>query len=233
MAHALRYLILALTLTAALRAQPVAAPALRLAVFSAKPVSDVALALRPNSAPQKLIFYPTARSPRYEFRGAMPLRFVDPQTNAVVAEATVPREIQDALLLFLPIENPTADKAGKTLRYQVAVLDDGAVRHGALGLAVVNLSGLELSGTIGRHAVILKPGLNPTLAVSRSTKITLRAAVKGKTYQSYADAVELGANDRALLVLFPPYYKGSIEAQARLLIDHPPPTAAGGKGSGK
>jgi hypothetical protein len=228
MAHAFRYLILLLALAAPGVARGAALQTVRFTVFAPKPITDVAFAFKSNAPPQKLAFYPTARSPRYEFRGAMPLRFVDPTTNAVVAEATVPPEISDALLLFTSVDNPTQDKSGKTLRYQVAVLDDSALRHGAGGLAVINVSGLELSGNIGPHAVILKAGLNPTLLVGRSAKISLRAAFKGKSHQSYADAVQLGPNERALLILFPPYYKGSLEAQSRLLIDQAPspPTQA-------
>jgi hypothetical protein len=220
---------LALAAPAFAQAPAAAQQAVRFTVFSSRPVTDVAFTARPTVGPQKLAFYPTARSPRYEFRGAMPLRFLDATTNAVIAEATVPPEIHDALLLFMPVAAPAADKSGKTLRYQVAVLDDGALRHGPGGLSVINLSGLELSGNIGKHAVILQPGLNPTLSVSRTTKIALRAAFKGKTYQSYADSVELGTKERALLILFPPYYKGSLEAQSRLLIDEPPPVPLPGK----
>jgi hypothetical protein len=120
---------------------------------------------------------------------------------------------------FMPIEPAPASG----LKYQVAVLDDGAARHGPAGLAVINFSGLELSGVIGRHAVLLKAGLNPTLAVSRGTRINLRTMLKDRTYQSYADLIELAPNQRALLLLFPPYYKGSLEVQSRVLIDEPPP----------
>jgi hypothetical protein len=232
MAHAFRYLTLALALVApALAAQVPAAPqqSVRFTVFASRPVTDVAFAARPGATTQKLAFYPTARSPRYEFRGAMPLRFVDPISGVIVAEATVPLETRDALLLFIPVDAAAADKAGKGLRYQVAVLDDSALRHGPGGLSVINLSGLELSGNIGTHAVLLKPGLNPTLSVGRTAKIALRAAFKGKTYQSYADSVRLGTLERALLILFPPYYKGSLEAQSRLLIDEPPPVPLPGK----
>ena len=31
----------------------------------------------------------------------------------------------------------------------------------------------------------------------------------------------LGRNERALLILFPPFYTGSLEVQSRLLIDQP------------
>lgn len=224
MAHAFRYLIFLLLGTGAALAQNRAAEqAVRFTVFAAKPIADLTFVARPNEPPQKLVFYPTARSIRHEFRGRMPLRFVSAPSGQVVAEATIPAEIRDALLLFTPIEPAPASG----LRYQVAVLDDGAARHGPRGLAVINLSGLSLSGVIGPNAVILKPGLNPTVPVGASTKITLRTAVKERTYQSYADSVELGRNERALLILFPPYYKGSLEVQSRLLIDEPPGAGKG------
>lgn len=203
-------------------AQPSAEfPPLRFTVFSAQPIANVAFAPRADAAPQKIVFYPTARSPRYEYRGAMPLRFLDASTGKTLAEANVPSSIRDALLLFSVVEPPTKDG----FRYRIAVLDDGAVRHAAGKLLIVNLSGLELSGVIGRHAVVLKSGMNPPLDVSGATQIALRAAFQARTYQSYADQVEIDGHERALLILFPPYYEGSLEAQSRMLIDRPPVSA--------
>jgi hypothetical protein len=220
MAHALRYLILLGALAGLARAQaPVSA--VRFTVFAARPIADLSFVAREGAAPQKTTFYPTARSPRYEFRGRTPIRFAD-ATGRVVAEATVPPGITDALFLFAPVEPAPAGG----LRFQVSVLDDSALRHGPGGLAIINLSGLALSGSVGSQAVSLKPGLNPTLAIGSSAKVTFRASFKNRTYQSYADTVELGRNQRALLILFPPYYKGSLEAQSRLLLDEPPPRPA-------
>ncbi len=216
MAHAFRYLSVLLALAVGALAQE---PLVRFTVFSARPVAGLTFAPRPGAAAQKVVFYPTARSPRYEFHGPMPVQFVDAM-GKVLAEATIPPGIADALLLFSAIEVPAP-----ALRYQVAVLDDGARGHNAGELAIVNLSGLELSGNVGPHAVILKPGLNPALPIGRSAKINLRATLKGRTYSSYTESVELGAKQRALLVLFPPYYRGSVEAQSRVLIDEPPSVA--------
>lgn len=215
-------LLLALTIWAGIaslaRGQaPGATQAVRFAVFSAKPIADVSFTPRPNTAPQALQFQPTARSPRYEYRGAMPLRFVDAKTGAVVAEATIPPTMRDAFLLFTPAEGGAGG-----MRYQIAVLDDGATRHGAGGLAIINLSGLALSGTVNAEKVTLKPGLNPTLAAGRSAKILLSTTAKNRTYQSYTATVALGRNERALLILFPPFYKGAFEVQSRVLIDQPP-----------
>lgn len=190
----------------------------RFTVFSARPIADVSFVPRANTAAQKLVFYPTARSPRYEYRGTAPIRFTEAASGRVVAEASIPADVRDALLLFVPIEPAPASG----LRYQISVLDDGAARHGPGGLAIINLSGLALSGTVGPHAVILKAGLNPTLAIGNSARIVLRTAVKNRTYQSYTDAVEMDRSQRALLILFPPYYRGSIEVQSRMLLDEPP-----------
>jgi len=193
-------------------------------VFSAKPIADLQFVPRQAAVAQKIVFYPTARSPRYEYRGAMPLRFFDATSGAVVAEATIPSEIREPLLLFLPLEvsgGGDAKKKGGALRYQVAVLDDSVARLGRGALAIVNLSGLPLSGTVNKDEVTLRAGLNPALAVGRSAKVALRTTFNKRIYQSYAATVTLTPKQRALLILFPPFYKGSLEAQSRLLIDEP------------
>ena len=213
-------------LAVSLSAQPPrpAEQSLRFTVFSAQPVAGLSFTPRPGVASTKLVFYSTARSPRYEYRGAMPLRFTDAASGAVFAEAVVPPEIHDALLLFAAVETAPAPagKPANGLRYQVSVLDDSAVRHASGGLAIINFSGLELSGTIGKTSVTLQSGLNPTMKVSRTAKILLRTTLKGRSFQSYAGDLMLKKNERALLILFPPFYKGSLEVQSRLLVDEPP-----------
>ena len=210
-------------LSDAAHAQAPTIPTVRFSVFSPKPIKDVGFAPRAGVAPQPVAFAPTARSPRYEFRGPMPLRFVDVTSGVVVAEATIPAGIRDALLLFSPIETPaSAGKAAGTLRYQIAVLDDSASRLTPGSLSVVNLSGLSLSGTVNRVKVTLQPGLNAPLAVGRAAKVALSTTFKGRSYQAYAGTAALGRNDRVLLILFPPFYAGSLEVQSRLLIDPPP-----------
>jgi hypothetical protein len=192
----------------------------RFTVFSAHPIKDVAFVPRTKAAPQKLTFQPTARSLRYEYRGTMPLRFVDGSTGAIVAKAEIPEGVQNAMLLFTAID--AAKNGAAPLRYRIAVLDDGAGRHGPGGLAIINLSGLELSGKVNNEGITLRPGLNPTLTVGRSAKIVLSTVFKQGTYQSYAGTAKLGKNERALLILFPPFYAGGLEVQPRLLVDEPP-----------
>jgi len=211
----------------AFAADPGAAAAVRFTVFSVQPIRDLSFIPRANTAPVKVVFQPTARSVRQEFRGAGPLRFVDATTGDVVAEAVIPPTIRDALLLFSPLDAKAS--AGTKLRYQIAVLDDGAARHGPGGLAIINLSGLALTGTIGAEKVTLKAGLNPTLAIGRSAAVTLTTTFKGRRYRSYAATVALGRSERALLILFPPFNPGSLEVQPRLLVDQPPGSAAAGR----
>jgi hypothetical protein len=98
----------------------------------------------------------------------------------------------------------------------------GAARHGVGGLAIINLSGLALSGSINKDKITLTPGLNPTVTIARSATITLSTPFKNRSYQSYASTVSLGRNERALLILFPPFHKGGLEVQSRLLLDQPP-----------
>jgi len=219
MAHALRYLIFALCcccgVLLAAEPAPAGAQAVRFTVFSPRAVNGLTFTPRPGQAPKHLVLYPTARSPRYEYFGAMPLRITDAQTNTVVAEATVPREITSALLLLVPLE--PAPAAG--LRYQSYVLDDTTARQPAGSLAIINFSGLELAGTLDGKPLLLTAGLNAATPIGRSAALTLRTTVKNRAHQAYAGNVELGKNERALLLLLPPFYRGSLEVQSRLLID--------------
>ncbi|MDP3069530.1 MAG: hypothetical protein Q8N18_04535 [Opitutaceae bacterium] len=218
-------MLLASVLAATAFAQPVPQP-VRFSVFGPKPIENLTFVPRANASPQPLQFYPTVRSARAEYRGPMPLRFTDSTSGAVVGEASIPAGMTEALLLFLP--NPGSATAGG-LRYQVAVLDDSAARHSSGGLAIINLSGLALSGTVNKENVTLQPGLNPALNVGRSAAITLKTQAKGRTYQSYAATAALKPGERALLILFPPFYQGSLEVQSRLLLDVPPGAAAAKK----
>jgi len=138
----------------------------------------------------------------------------------------VPPSISDALLLFVPLDPAPATG----LRYQVFVLDDSSARQAPGSLVVINFSGMELSGTIDGQAVKLTARLNPVQPIGRYRECALRTTVKGRSYQSYTGMIELKSTERALLLLFPPFYKGSAEVQSRLLIDSPHrPTGVGSR----
>ena len=221
MAHSLRYLIAAvLAIGAALLTPGRAASAeqaVRFTVFASRTASGLSFSPRVGQPSVRVVVYPTARSPRYEYRGPMPLRFQDAKSGVVVAEATVPPSITEALLLFVPLEPLPATG----LRYQVFVLDDSSARQAPGSLALINFSGLEMSGTIDGQSVTLVTGLNPVQTIGRSAAVALRTTLNGRSYQAYAGTIELKNSERALLLLLPPFYKGSLEVQSRLLIDSP------------
>ena len=208
----------ALVLGAVARAES-AAPeqTVRFTVFSTRPAAGLTYVARSRQAAAPVVLYPTARSPRYEYRGPMPLRLNDSASKTIVAEATIPPTLTDALLLLVPIQ--PAPTTG--LRYQTYVLDDSAARQTPGTLAIINFSGLTLTGTLEGKGVTLAAGLNAPQPIGRSAPITLRTMVKNRSLQAYAGTVELGKNERALLLLLPPFYSGSAEVQSRLLLDAP------------
>jgi hypothetical protein len=199
-------------------AEPVAVP-LRFTVFSIRPLENIVLAGAADVLPVPLAFYPTSRSPEYEHPDETPLKFCDANTGALVAEASVPPSIRRALLLFVPQPKGAVTREQ---RYQIKILDDSGLRHGPGDLAIVNLSGLALGGLVGGRRVSLPAGLNPPVRVRGSAEVELSVVLNGRRYRSYVETVPVAADERALLILFPPFYPGSFEVQGRLLVDTPP-----------
>jgi hypothetical protein len=189
----------------------------RFTVLSARPAAGLTYVARARQAAAPVVLYPTARSPRYEYRGPMPIRILDAKTTTAVAEASVPPTITEALLILVPIEPVPATG----LRYQVYVLDDTAARQAPGTLAIINFSGLALAGTIEGKPATLQTGLNPAQAVGRTAAIMLRTVARNRNVQAYAGSLELAKHERALLLLLPPFYKGSSEVQSRMLVDSP------------
>lgn len=193
----------------------------RFSVFSAEPIEDVWFVPKPEAPKAPVIFYPTARSPRYTYQGGNPLRFYRIRADGgeweeTVGEILIPAEVKDALLLFSPVTSAVRPQ------YRVYLIDDGIARHAPGAIGIVNFSDLPLSGVIAGKEATLKAGLNPPFRIGRSAKVILRTAFRGRSYQAYADTIDLGPVERALLILFPPYRTGSLEVQSRLLIDETP-----------
>ena len=164
-----------------------------------------------------LQFHPTMRSPVYEYAGASRLRFMDAETGEAVAEADIPTEWQRVLLIFAPTPGSVA-----RWRYQILVVDDSAEGLPKGTIRVLNRSGWTLRGAVNGQAREFPPGLSPALASSGAVDLQLRAVLRGRWWQSHASQFELGAEQRALLVVLPPYYPGSPEVQVRRLVDSPP-----------
>lgn len=221
MAHALRYLIacVGLLLAAPLAlAQAAKGPTVRFTVYALRPIEGLGLA-GATGAGQPVAFSALGRSVRYTYTGPGPVKFIDITTKEVVAEAVVPPEIREPLFLFLdpPANNP------RKLRHQIAVLDDSAAKLASGQLAILNLSGLKLTGTLDKADLALEAGLNAPVPVKAGAKLTLFATARGTRVQSYADVLRPGKTARLLLIIFPPARKGALEVQARFLAEEPPP----------
>jgi hypothetical protein len=134
-----------------------------------------------------------------------------------MAEVTFASTMREAFLLFEPMMPAAKDG----VRYRVYVLDDSAVRQAPGTLTLVNLSGLPLSGSAGKSFVNLRDTLVTAFTVGRSAPVALKVPYGGRSYQAYAETIELEPGERALLILFPPFRPGSLEVQSRLLVDKP------------
>lgn len=218
MAHALRSLTLALFVVAGAAAQGARdLVTLRFAVFGPSEIRELSFQPQPGAPAVALVPSPTARSPRYSYRGGPSIRFSGTQDGKVVAQAVIPTGLSDVLLLFLP--RAEVAKAGPA--YEVVVLDDSVGALGVGALAIVNLSGLPLSGTLGNQALTLRDGWNAAGSVSRGARIVLSTKVNGREFVAYEGGLSLRPGERALLILQPPFYAGSPQVRATLLVDQP------------
>ncbi|MBC7366141.1 MAG: hypothetical protein H7343_04900 [Undibacterium sp.] len=223
MAHAFRYLIIVLALALASAALSAAVPrsepiSVRFTVFSAHPIDGLGYRSA-TGATLPLKFFPASRSARSAYNGPSPLNFVDAASGAVVAEAEVPAAIREPLLLFTTLPAPDA----RGLRYQVAVIDDSVTKLPPGHLAVVNLSGLKLTGTMDKTTLTLDAGLNAPVPFAAGASLRLYAMSRGTRVQSFSDTLKTARSARLLILLLPPARKGALEVQSRALSDEPQP----------
>lgn len=189
----------------------------RFTVFSGATLNGLGYVVHQPHGPDiitPVTFYPMSRSPIYDYRGESPLEFVNISTRQTVASVVLPREIRTPLLVFI-----TKAGVNGATAYDVIVVDDSLAAHGPHGVAILNLSGLVLTGTINKQNVQLTAGWNQPIEVRGSTKVQFRTEFKGRSYQSFADVIHVKEGERALLVFLPPFYKGALDVQCRVLLD--------------
>lgn len=190
----------------------------RFTVFAARPIDGLSY-LSSTGAQLPLKFNPASRSTHHTYNGASPVRFVDTATGTLVAEASIPPDLREPLLLFSELATP----GPRGLRYQISVLDDSAAKLSAGHLAILNLSGLKFTARLDQSEFAVAEGLNAPVPFKRETRLTLFTNVRGARVQSYADLIKPPKSARLLLILFPPARKGAVEVQTRALSDDPPP----------
>ena len=173
---------------------------------------------------ETLRFFSSSRSPKYIYRGTSPIKIFRerPAVGAIqptdlqripVAEARIPSSARKLLLVFLAAPGATG------LQYTVYPFDDSLANLPANHIAIFNLSGFTLHGSIGDRHVLLKAG--PSISYPlRGDIIELRFGTYfgDRFRQTYFSPIILTNNQRAILFFYPPYLKGSPEVQPRLLI---------------
>ena len=173
---------------------------------------------------EALRFYSSSRSPKYNYRGTSPIKIFRErvvsgalQPTAIeripVAEARIPPSARKLLLVFLAEPRPAG------LQYIVHSFDDSLANLPAGHIAIFNLSGFTLHGSIGNRPVLLKAGPSFSYPL-QGDFIDLRFGTYfgDRFRQTYLSPVILNNNQRAILFFYPPYLKGSPEIQPRLLI---------------
>lgn len=199
---------------------------------------------------KEISFYSGARSPEYAYEGAPVITFFkefevdpvfDPKENGnpenleplieriPVGQAIIPEGVKNALLVFFPSRSRDAGKAGKY--YNIFVIDDSSSALRESQMLVLNASGINLVSKVDAESFVAGPGLHGPFRLSGLTKIQMATRVRDELIQAFLGEVELDAGERAILILYPPKLRGSVEVQARLLVDtddtyEPPPSDA-------
>jgi len=186
-------------------------------VFATAPVLDLAYRPKYDADLCPLVGYPTARSSPYSYIGPASLSLANPVTGARVLGVNIPADVGRALLILHREDYPKNQHA----EWRAWVLDDSEARHTPGQVRIVNHSGLRLSGNVGgTQRTVESDGVEFTVT-GRKVSIDLRTRYQERSYSSYRDTIILGLGERALVILLPPYHRGSLEVQSRVLIDGP------------
>lgn len=123
-----------------------------------------------GAGPEEVLVGGGVRGTPLSFTGPMPLSFfiLEPdgagsQRRVVQAQATIPENIADALLVFLP----GSGEPGK-LPWQITVMNDARGAFKAGQIRFVNLTGQPVAGVLGDEVVRLTPGQQETITPATS-----------------------------------------------------------------
>jgi hypothetical protein len=181
-------------------------------VFSPEPISSVGFRSDRDAPIQPLTFYPTARSSPHIVRSDE-IEFVDTDTERVIGRGVLPEGAHQVLFLLLrKIRSPAS-----SWEIRAIIDDDSGESHG--NLRVLNYSGLQFDGSIDGHEISMSEGDDTTLIIGKDPQVTLRTKFKSSQHTCFAETLSIPSGTRAVLLLLPPYRRGSLDVQSRLLID--------------
>jgi hypothetical protein len=199
--------------------RPASTVRLTFRTFALEPPIGLHFQPRPGAALQPISFYSSARSAIYRYQGPADLAFYSgadlqaPVASIDVQTISAPR----ALLLFRP-SSPLA--AG---RYEVTALPDDLERLPFRSAVVVNLSGRRYRVSLNQRAVELAATNGVTAPMPIHERSSLQLSVPSNEGWRRVTEVDLqfAEQARAWLILFPPYRRGELQPQLRVLHDVP------------
>ena len=197
-------------------------------VYSLKRLKDLKFIHGDKQGASALEFFSSAKSKLYEYEGPNPIIFFretpaptkeDP--NAVnrtkVAELTLPQEGGEFLFIFFP------DYSSDNEKYQIYPLDDSKSELPNGSIRLFNATSFQLEGVFGQNKINLAPGPSEAYRLpGNSMSLGLGIRYEGKFHMSYNGPLNLEANSRGLMMLYPPFVKGSAILQTRYLRDSEP-----------
>ncbi len=196
-----------------------------------------------QSPPQKLEFFGNTRSPIYTFKGGRRIPIYatldlnayfkalaaapadnPPPKPVPVAVADIPEAITRALLLFIPVPNPSPD--GPAMR--IYVVDDSPRTLPAGYAAVINASGREYKAKLGEELLDVPHGIGGKVPVKGTVELRLAARDGDGWVVGGRHTFKLGDTDRVSLVFFPPTSPTGIAPIIRTLIEDVAPAGSSG-----
>lgn len=160
------------------------------------------------------------RTGPYMFKGGRSIPFYDTLTKELVGGVTLPSNSQKWLFVF--VKNTLhEDDPENQLKYKIYPFDDSRHNLPKNGLVFLNLSKMELIGTVGNQKVNLLPGESEPFRISDSLRIVLKTPdlYGQKMLPAHIKNYRFSANHRYLMILFPPVLKGSADADVRFLAE--------------
>ncbi len=174
-------------------------------------------------------FFSSSRSPVYEYEGVNPIVFfteeADPTAvdtggirRRAVAQVNLPMPGGRYLFIFFRDTRTDGEE------YLVYPLPD-STRDLPFGtIRFFNATPFTLEGLVGGDRVQFTPGPSQHFRVSGGKlSVALGFSHEGKFHRSFNSPLDLESDARGLLMIFPPFVKGSAILQTRYLRDHDQP----------
>jgi hypothetical protein len=158
------------------------------------------------------------RSDRYRYAAPGPIRFVKTsgstgslKVDKVLGTWAGPTWKDRSIVVLLPEPDETL---------VVHAFDDGLTAHSARQVRMLNLAGVPIAGVLGSSAFNLNAEITMSLARSASgrTKVGVSYERFGKPVVAFDQSVNVGENERLLLVFLPPFRPGA-DVRTRLVRD--------------